>query len=83
MTTRPREEWRQDIGKRYRALEQHTKEEARLQFLRILRGLPYGTLLYVYFIYAAVLNGVEVFTKFDKPQTNAVYEGIFVLQWSF
>ena len=42
VSTRPREEWRQDICKRYKALEQHTKDEARSQFLRILRGLPYG-----------------------------------------
>jgi hypothetical protein len=40
--TRPREEWRVDCGGRYRALEQFSKEDARLQFLRILRSLPYG-----------------------------------------
>lgn len=40
--TRPREEWRADVGARYRALEQFSKEDARLQFLRILRSLPYG-----------------------------------------
>ena len=40
--TRPREEWRLDVSARYRALEQFSKEDARLQFLRILRSLPYG-----------------------------------------
>jgi hypothetical protein len=40
--TRPREEWHMDVLSRYRALEQFTKEEARIQFLRILRSLPYG-----------------------------------------
>lgn len=35
--TRPREEWRADVAARYRALEQFSKEDARLQFLRILR----------------------------------------------
>lgn len=39
---RPREEWLQDCGARYRALEQFSQEDARLQFLRILRSLPYG-----------------------------------------
>ena len=47
ITTRPREEWRQDVAKRYRALEQFSKEEARVQFLRILRSLPYGQSLAV------------------------------------
>lgn len=40
--TRPREEWRHDVLGRYKALEQFSKEDARLQFLRILRSLPYG-----------------------------------------
>jgi hypothetical protein len=39
---RPREEWIHDVTSRYRALEQFSKEDARLQFLRILRNLPYG-----------------------------------------
>lgn len=42
--TRPRDEWRHDVTSRYRALEQFSKEDARLQFLRILRSLPYGEL---------------------------------------
>ena len=40
--SRPREEWLHDCATRYRALEQFSQEEARLQFLRILRSLPYG-----------------------------------------
>ncbi len=42
LMSRPREEWVHDIGSRYRALENFTQEDARLQFLRILRSLPYG-----------------------------------------
>ena len=42
LMTRPRDEWRHDVASRYRALEQFSKEDARLQFLRILRSLPYG-----------------------------------------
>ncbi len=42
LMTRPREEWHLDVLSRYRALEQFSKEEARIQFLRILRSLPYG-----------------------------------------
>jgi hypothetical protein len=46
LMTRPREEWRQDVASRYRALEQFSKEDARLQFLRILRSLPYGNSIF-------------------------------------
>ncbi len=42
LMTRPREEWLHDVAARYRALEQFTQEDSRLQFLRILRSLPYG-----------------------------------------
>jgi len=42
LMTRPREEWKVDVLSRYKALEQFSKEDARLQFLRILRSLPYG-----------------------------------------
>ena len=42
LMTRPREEWRQDVSGRYKVLEHFSKEDARLQFLRILRSLPYG-----------------------------------------
>lgn len=46
LMTRPREEWRTDVTARYRALEQFSKEDARLQFLRILRSLPYGNSIF-------------------------------------
>lgn len=46
LMTRPREEWKQDVTSRYRALEQFSKEDARLQFLRILRSLPYGNSIF-------------------------------------
>ena len=42
LMTRPRDEWRQDVSGRYKVLEHFSKEDARLQFLRILRSLPYG-----------------------------------------
>jgi hypothetical protein len=42
LMTRPREEWFADVHSRYKALGQFSKEDARLQFLRILRSLPYG-----------------------------------------
>ena len=35
-------ELRQDVALRYRALEQFTKEDVRIQFLRLLRGFAYG-----------------------------------------
>jgi len=44
LMSRPREEWVHDVRSRYRALENFTQEDARLQFLRILRSLPYGAL---------------------------------------
>lgn len=46
LMTRPREEWRTDVSARYKALEQFSKEDARLQFLRILRSLPYGNSIF-------------------------------------
>ncbi|GAX81265.1 hypothetical protein CEUSTIGMA_g8697.t1 [Chlamydomonas eustigma] len=46
LMTRPREEWAADVGARYKALEQFSKEDARLQFLRILRSLPYGNSIF-------------------------------------
>ena len=42
LMSRPREEWMHNIGSRYKALENFTQEDACLQFLRILRSLPYG-----------------------------------------
>jgi len=46
LMTRPREEWKVDVTARYKALEQFSKEDARLQFLRILRSLPYGNSIF-------------------------------------
>uniref|UniRef100_A0A7N1A0X2 Kinesin-like calmodulin-binding protein n=1 Tax=Kalanchoe fedtschenkoi TaxID=63787 RepID=A0A7N1A0X2_KALFE len=40
--TRAKGEWELDILSRYRSFENLTKEDARQQFLRILRTLPYG-----------------------------------------
>lgn len=39
---KPMNELRQDVALRYRALEQFTKEDVRIQFLRLLRGFAYG-----------------------------------------
>ncbi|XP_071735356.1 kinesin-like protein KIN-14E isoform X1 [Rutidosis leptorrhynchoides] len=40
--TRAKRDWELDILNRYRSMENLTKEDARHQFLRILRMLPYG-----------------------------------------
>ncbi|KAI8031386.1 Kinesin-like protein KIN-14I [Camellia lanceoleosa] len=40
--TRAKREWEWDILSRYRSMENLTKDDARQQFLRILRTLPYG-----------------------------------------
>ncbi|CAL1409991.1 unnamed protein product [Linum trigynum] len=40
--TRGKRDWELDILSRYRSLENLTKDDARQQFLRILRTLPYG-----------------------------------------
>ncbi|XP_023767429.1 kinesin-like protein KIN-14E [Lactuca sativa] len=40
--TRAKRDWELDILGRYRSMENLTKEDARQQFLRILRMLPYG-----------------------------------------
>jgi hypothetical protein len=40
--TRAKREWEFDIISRYHSLEHLTKDDARQQFLRILRALPYG-----------------------------------------
>ncbi|GMH43362.1 hypothetical protein BSKO_11284 [Bryopsis sp. KO-2023] len=42
LMTRPREDWRQDVHRRYTSLVGMNAEDAKLQFLRILRTLPYG-----------------------------------------
>jgi hypothetical protein len=39
---RPRDEWRTDVGGRYKALASFSKDDARVQFLRVIRSLPYG-----------------------------------------
>lgn len=44
--TRARDEWKHDVVARYKALEQFSKEDARLQYLRILRSLPYGNSIF-------------------------------------
>jgi len=46
LMTRPRGEWFADAGTRYRALADLTHEAAQLQFLRILRSLPYGNSIF-------------------------------------
>ena len=40
--SRPRDEWKQDVMGRYKSLSQFSKEDARVQYLRIIRSLPYG-----------------------------------------
>lgn len=40
--TRAKRDWELDILSRYRLMENLTKDDARQQFLRILRALPYG-----------------------------------------
>ncbi|KAG0559984.1 hypothetical protein KC19_10G144700 [Ceratodon purpureus] len=40
--TRNKRDWDQDILTRYRALAHFSKDDAKQQLLRILRGLPYG-----------------------------------------
>lgn len=46
LTTRPRAEWTADVQSRYKALAQFSKDDARLQFLRIIRSLPYGNSIF-------------------------------------
>ena len=46
LTSRPRAEWAQDVMSRYKALAQFSKDDARLQFLRIIRSLPYGNSIF-------------------------------------
>ncbi|PIA26323.1 hypothetical protein AQUCO_09500055v1 [Aquilegia coerulea] len=40
--TRAKRDWEMDIITRYRSMEKLSKDDARQQFLRILRSLPYG-----------------------------------------
>ncbi|XP_022739576.1 kinesin-like protein KIN-14E isoform X2 [Durio zibethinus] len=44
--TRARREWELDILSRYHSMEHLTKDDARQQFLRILRTLPYGSSIF-------------------------------------
>ncbi|XP_021300889.1 kinesin-like protein KIN-14E isoform X2 [Herrania umbratica] len=44
--TRARREWELDILSRYCSMEHLTKDDARQQFLRILRTLPYGNSIF-------------------------------------
>ncbi|XVE87578.1 hypothetical protein DITRI_Ditri18aG0128700 [Diplodiscus trichospermus] len=44
--TRARRDWELDILSRYRSMEHLTKDDARQQFLRILRTLPYGSSIF-------------------------------------
>ncbi|EFN56078.1 hypothetical protein CHLNCDRAFT_145586 [Chlorella variabilis] len=46
LTSRPRQEWMADVSSRYRALSQFSKDDARIQYLRIIRSLPYGNSIF-------------------------------------
>jgi hypothetical protein len=46
LTSRPRQEWTADVAARYRALAQFSKDDARVQYLRIIRSLPYGNSIF-------------------------------------
>jgi hypothetical protein len=46
LLTRPHADWMADVQQRYKALEQFSKEDARMQVLRILRSLPYGNSIF-------------------------------------
>lgn len=46
LLTRPQADWSSDVAARYKALEQFSKEDARMQVLRILRSLPYGNSIF-------------------------------------
>jgi hypothetical protein len=46
LTSRPRQEWLADVAARYRALSQFSKDDARVQYLRIIRSLPYGNSIF-------------------------------------
>lgn len=43
---RPREEWKTDVMSRYKALSQFSKDDARAQFLKVIRSLPYGNSIF-------------------------------------
>jgi hypothetical protein len=46
LASRPRGEWLADVAARYRALAQFSKDDARVQYLRIIRSLPYGNSIF-------------------------------------
>ena len=46
LMSRPREEWLSELNARYKTLEHFTKDDARMQMLRILRALPYGNSIF-------------------------------------
>jgi hypothetical protein len=46
LITQPRDKWLLEVTGHYRALEQLSNEEARLQFLRIFSSLPYGNSIF-------------------------------------
>jgi hypothetical protein len=46
LNSRPRQEWMADVSSRYRALAQFSKDDARIQYLRIIRSLPYGNSIF-------------------------------------
>ena len=46
LMTRPREDWVNELNSRYKTLEHFTKDDARMQMLRILRALPYGNSIF-------------------------------------
>lgn len=62
LTSRPRQEWLADVAARYRALSQFSKDDARIQYLRIIRSLPYGNSIFftVKVHQARVARDVEV-----------------------
>eukprot|EP00204_Picochlorum_oklahomense_P000034 CAMPEP_0118798274 /NCGR_PEP_ID=MMETSP1161-20130426/689_1 /TAXON_ID=249345 /ORGANISM="Picochlorum oklahomensis, Strain CCMP2329" /LENGTH=1157 /DNA_ID=CAMNT_0006725649 /DNA_START=176 /DNA_END=3649 /DNA_ORIENTATION=+ len=46
LSSRPRSEWTADILSRYKALAQFSKDDSRLQFLRIIRSMKYGNSIF-------------------------------------
>ena len=46
LSSRPKNEWHTDIMTRYKALAQFSKDDARLQFLRIVRSMKYGNSIF-------------------------------------
>ncbi len=46
LSSRSRNEWNTDILARYKALAQFSKDDARLQFLRIIRSMKYGNSIF-------------------------------------